>query len=247
MAERWIVAALRHRKFFSLEELNEAIRELLDKLNQRPSVKAKARGHTVRSLDKPALKPLPGAFRSERMVAGQRQHRLSRGVRRELLQRAVQPGAGMVEIRSTPTTVEIFHKGSAWRRICARAARADRHHRRASAKSSSGASGMDALADGALGRTIGPHTARLFERIMDDKPHPEMGYRGCLGIIRLAEVLAQRVEAAAERRLLTGACRYQSVESILKNSLDQQPLVDTDLPPAPPPPHDNIRGAEYFE
>ena len=97
--------------------------------------------------------------------------------------------------------------------------------------------------------TIGPNTARLFERIMNDKPHPEMGYRGCLGIIRLAgKYSPQRVEAAAERALLTGACRYQSVESILKNSLDQQPLPSSSPPPSPPPPpHDNIRGAEYFE
>ena len=74
-------------------------------------------------------------------------------------------------------------------------------------------------------QTIGPHTAQLFERMMADKPHPEMGYRGCLGIIRLAGKYSHaRMEAAAERALLTGACRYRSIESILKNSLDQQPL-----------------------
>jgi len=57
---------------------------------------------------------------------------------------------------------------------------------------------------------------------------------------------AARMEAAADRALLTGACRYQSVKSILKNSLDQQPLsASPSLPP--PPAHDNIRGAEYFE
>jgi hypothetical protein len=74
-----------------------------------------------------------------------------------------------------------------------------------------------------------------------------MGYRSCLGIIRLADQYsAVRVEAAAERAFLTGACRYQSVKSILKNSLDALPAA---APPAssPPPPHDNIRGAEYFE
>jgi hypothetical protein len=81
---------------------------------------------------------------------------------------------------------------------------------------------------------------------MGDKPHPEMGYRSCLGIIRLADKYSgQRVEAAAERALLTGACRYKSVESILRNSLDQVPL--TSPPPAATPPHDNIRGSEYFE
>jgi hypothetical protein len=96
--------------------------------------------------------------------------------------------------------------------------------------------------------SVGPHTARLFERIFADKPHPEMGYRGCLGIIRLAgKYSPARVEAAAERALITGACRYQSVKSILKNALDQQPLGPAPLPPTRPSPHDNIRGAEYFE
>jgi hypothetical protein len=69
----------------------------------------------------------------------------------------------------------------------------------------------------------------------------------CLGFIRLAEKYsAQRVEAAAERALLTGACRYKSVESILKNSLDQAPQPSSAPAPATPP-HDNIRGPEYFE
>jgi len=96
-------------------------------------------------------------------------------------------------------------------------------------------------------QTIGPHTARLFERILAHKPHPEMGYRSCLGIIRLADQYSPaRVEAAAERALLTGACRYQSVKSILKNSLDVIPQ-STPPPSSPPPPHDNILGAEYFE
>jgi transposase len=96
-------------------------------------------------------------------------------------------------------------------------------------------------------RSIGPNTAQLFERILNEKPHPEMGYRSCLGIIRLAQQYsAQRVEAAAERALLAGACRYQSVKSILKNSLDVLPLSPP--PPSPTPlTHDNIRGAEYFE
>jgi len=82
--------------------------------------------------------------------------------------------------------------------------------------------------------TIGPFTARLFERILADKPHPEMGYRGCLGIIRLAaQYSVERMEAAAERALLTGACRYQSVKSILENALDQQLLGDADIAAQP--------------
>jgi transposase len=94
---------------------------------------------------------------------------------------------------------------------------------------------------------IGPNTAKLFEQILAEKPHPEMGYRSCLGIIRLAEEYSvARMEAAADRAIRTGACRYQSVKSILKNSLDQQPLPEPSPLPLPPS-HDNIRGAEYFE
>jgi len=97
-------------------------------------------------------------------------------------------------------------------------------------------------------QTIGPYTAQLFERMMSDKPHPEMGYGGCLGVIRLAGKYSHaRVEAAAERALLTGACRYRSIESILKNALGPAALAIVFGAAAPTSPHDNIRGAEYFE
>jgi len=60
VAQRWIVAALRHHKFFSLEELNVAIRELLTKLNNRPFRKRDgSRASVFVAIDKPALKPLP--------------------------------------------------------------------------------------------------------------------------------------------------------------------------------------------
>ncbi|MGA7927785.1 MAG: hypothetical protein WCA20_17570 [Candidatus Sulfotelmatobacter sp.] len=94
-------------------------------------------------------------------------------------------------------------------------------------------------------RSIGPNTAQLFERILNEKPHPEMGYRSCLGIIRLAQQYStQRMEAAAERALLAQACRYQSVKSILKNSLDVVPLSPPQ-PGSPPLTHENVRGGEY--
>jgi transposase len=153
----------------------------------------------------------------------------------------------LVEIRSTPTTVEILHKGA---RVASHLrsrgrgqAVTNEEHRPKSHRAHLEwtPSRMVHWAE-----SIGPNTARLFERIMNDWPHPEMGYRGCLGIIRLAgKYSTQRVEAAAERALLTGACRYKSVESILKNSLDQVP--PSSPPPATTPPHDNIRGSEYFE
>jgi Tol biopolymer transport system component len=78
-------------------------------------------------------------------------------------------------------------------------------------------------------------------------PTRRWGYRSCLGLIRLAgHYSSARMEAAAERALATGACRYQSVKSILKNCLDAVPPT-TPPPSSPPPPHDHIRGAEYFD
>ena len=187
------------------------------------------------------------AVRSERVVARPRQHRLPRGFDANLYSVPYNLVHELVEIRSTPTTVEILHKGT---RVAShlrsrgrgQAVTNDEHRPKSHrAHLEWTPSRMVHWAE-----TIGPNTARLFERIMNDKPHPEMGYRGCLGIIRLAEKYsAQRVEAASERALLTGACRYKSVESILKNSLDQVP--PSSPPPASTPPHDNIRGSEYFE
>jgi transposase len=98
----------------------------------------------------------------------------------------------------------------------------------------------------AWARTVGPRTAEVVEKILEAFPHPEMGYRSCLGIIRLGQRYpAQRVEAAAERALAAGAVSYKSLDSILRHRLDQQPLD----PPAARPlaGHDNIRGAAYFE
>ena len=94
---------------------------------------------------------------------------------------------------------------------------------------------------------IGPHTAQLFQRILEDKPHPEMGYRSCLGIIRLSTLYSPtRTEAAGELALRTGACRYHSIKSILQTGLDQQPKLNPTSPPTPPTPHDNVRGPQYF-
>ena len=227
VAQRWIVAALRHHKFFSLDELNAAIRELLAKLNHRPFRKRDGtRASVFAAIDKPALRPLPGrALRSERVVARPRQHRLPRELRCQLYSVPYNLVHELVEIRSTPTTVEILHKGA---RVASHLRSRGRgqtttneEHRPKSHRAH-----LEWTPSRMVhwAQTIGPNTARLFERIMDDKPHPEMGYRGCLGIIRLAEKYSpQRVDAAAERALLTGACRYKSIESILKNSLDQAP------------------------
>jgi transposase len=249
VAQRWIVAALRHHKFFSLEELNLAIRELLTKLNNRPFRKRDgSRASVFAAIDKPALKPLPTEpFDLSEWSRARVNIDYHVSFDSNLYSVPYSLVHELVEIRSTPTTVEILHKGA---RVASHLrsrgrgqAVTNEEHRPKSHRAHLEwtPSRMVHWAE-----SIGPNTAQLFERIMNDWPHPEMGYRGCLGIIRLAgKYSTQRVEAAAERALLTGACRYKSVESILRNSLDQVPPSSS--PPSTTPPHDNIRGAEYFE
>jgi len=252
VTQRWIVAALRHHKFFSLEEANQAIRELLERLNHRPFRKREgSRASVFEALDKPALKPLPSeSFDMSEWSKAKVNIDYHVAFDANLYSVPYNLVHETVEIRATPTTVEILHKGvrvASHVRSRSRGKAITNHEHRPKSHQAHLEWPPSRMLDWA--QTIGPNTAQLFERIMADKPHPEMGYRACLGLIRLAgKYSPARMEAAAERAVLTGACRYRSVESILKNSLDQQPLPGSGSTSPPlPPPHDNIRGAEYFE
>lgn len=92
----------------------------------------------------------------------------------------------------------------------------------------------------------GPATAGLAEAVIAARPRPEQGYRAALGIIRLARRYgADRLEAACARALHLRSCSCRSVESILRHSLDRQPLPGTQAPAAPHPAHGNVRGPGY--
>jgi transposase len=93
----------------------------------------------------------------------------------------------------------------------------------------------------------GPATAGLVEAVIAARPHPEQGYRAALGIIWLARRYgAERLEAACARALHLRSYSYHSVESILRHSLDRQPLPGAQAPPAPQPRHGNVRGSGYY-
>jgi len=250
VAERWIIAALRHRTFFRLEDLNHAIRELLEKLNHRRFKKRDgSRASVFENIEHAAMLPLP----AEPFDMSQWSHARVNidyhiAFDHNFYSVPYRLTEEPVEVRSTPTTVEIFHKGE---RVAShpRGRGRDQAITQSEHRPKSHQAHLEWTPTRMVhwAEQIGPNTARLIERILSDKPHPEMGYRSCLGIIRLAErYSANRMEAAALRALESNACRFKSVESILKNSLDQQPF--TQLPSLPPPPpHDNIRGGEYFE
>ena len=252
IAQRWIVAALRHHRFHSLIALNEAIAGLLTRLNERPFRKCEgSRRSWFENIDRPALRPLP----AERFVLEDWKiatvnidyhvafdhclYSVPYHLTRE-----------KVDVRATATTVEIFHRGE---RVASHVRLSGMTNQSSTLpehqpKSHRAHNEWPPSRIIAWAGSVGPFTAQLVEKILAGKPHPEMGYRACLGIIRLGgRYTPARLEAAAERALLCGAISYKRVESMLKRGLDQLP-VDTpeSTPSGPPRKHGNIRGSEYF-
>ena len=95
--------------------------------------------------------------------------------------------------------------------------------------------------------SIGSETATLVAAILADRPHPEQGYRSCLGILRLAKQYgAERLEAACKRGVAVNARSYRHVQSILKHGLDRLPLYDDESQTRLPLEHENVRGGDYY-
>ncbi len=251
LVQRWIVAALRHRKFFCLEELNRAIQELLERLNQRPFRKREgSRASLFAALDRPALRPLPaqryefGEWMTARVNIDYhiQADRHFYSVPYALVHQ-------LVEVRLTASTVEILQAGV---RVASharsfepyRATTLTEHRPKSHQKHLEWTPSR--LVE--WGRTVGPATAQLMETILAHKPHPEMGYRSCLGILRLAgEYPHDRVEAAAQRAVRLNAASYQSLKSILEKQLDRLPVPSLASSTPSTPPHGNLRGAGYFD
>lgn len=251
VVQRWIVMRLRHQRFFSVAAANEAIGELLTYLNNRPFRKRRdeSRASLFAKLDRPALQPLP-AERYDLSHWAQARVNIDYHVAFDGNWYSVPYTltGEAVEVRSTPLTVEIFHRG---KRVASHLRGRDRnksvtqHEHRPRSHQAHLEWPPSRMVQWA--GQVGSHTAQLVERMLNDKPHPEMGYRACLGIIRLAAKYSPaRMENAAERAVLTGAVSYKSVKSILQNGLDSQNSV---LPPPPriSPEHENLRGPEYFQ
>jgi transposase len=250
LVERWILAALRRRTFFSLGEVNAAIAELLGRLNERPFRKREGSRRTLfESLDRPALKPLP----AERYQYGEwktARVNIDYHVEFDLHWYSVpyQLTQQEVEIRATASTVEVFHQGV---RVASHArSPAPHHHTTTHAhRPRAHQRHLEWTPSRVIewSAKIGPATAQVVERILGGNRHPEQGFRSCLGIIRLGDKYPHtRVEAAARRAATLNVCTYQSLKAILKNNLDGQapePAPD----PQPPIDHPNLRGPNYYD
>lgn len=248
VAQRWILAKIRNQTFFSLAELNERIAELVRELNERRMrVYGASRRELFERLDKPALGPLPEA----RFVPCEwKTARVNIDYHVEFDHHYYSvPSTLMrqdVDIRATATTVEIFLRGE---RVASHARSIVRgKHTTITAHMPKA---HQAHAEWSPSRilawtaTVGPATAKLAESILAARPHPEQGYRSCLGILRLSKAYGnERVEAACERAMTAGARSYRHVESILKHGLDR--LAPSEAESVRRPAHENIRGRGYY-
>jgi transposase len=248
--ERWIVGRLRNQRFYSLAALNEAIGTLLVRLNdQRPIRRlGVTRRQLLEELDRPRLKPLPVepyVFAEWRIRRVGIDYHVD--IDRHYYSVPYRFARQAVEARVTGRTIEVFAKGE---RIAAhlRSSSNGKHTTVREHMPSSHRRYADWTIDRIRGdaAAIGPASAALCELILEQRSHPEQGFRACLGIVRLVKAFgAQRVEAAAARALDIGARTYGSVKSILDNNLDrytaQQRGADgvTIL-------HPNIRGSRYY-
>ncbi len=247
-AERWILAPLRNRVFHSIAQANRAIEEHLVWLNDRRMRGMDAsRAELFADVDRPAMGPLP---EHPYEFATWREARVNIDYHVEIDGHYYSVPYHLVrekvDVRLTKGTVEICHRGkrvaSHPRSFSRGKATTTDDHRPAAHK---------AYLEWTPSRIVswanetGPATAKLVDGIMRSKPHPEMGYRSCLGIIRLSGKYGpERVEAASQRALSASAFSYQSVKSILKSGLDRIDDGDDERPPIPP--HDNLRGPDYY-
>ncbi len=251
VAQRFILARLRNRTFFSLDEINAALREELELLNNRPMKDhgGKTRRQRFEEVDKPYAQPLPAEpFRISRikldvLVAPNyhiryEDHHYS--VPHHLVGRRV-------KVYQMGQVIEIYHDNV---HVC-------RHQL--------GRSNFDytttpqhmppshAFVKGwnrewfiAQANQTGPATADVVAAVMRARQHVEQGFNAAMGVLRLARVYGSaRLENACKRAVhYNAASSFKSIKSILEQNLDSQSLQ-----PQPQPPvivHQNIRGPQYY-
>jgi len=248
VAQRWILATLRNRTFFSLEELNQAIGEKLEVLNNRPMKRlGVSRRELFERLDRPALKPLPyGRYELGEWKTCKVNIDYHVEVEHNFYSVPHQLREEKCEARFTTRTVEVYFRNrrvAVHQRLRGRGLHSTipehmpRSHREHAEWTSSR---LIRWAERA-----GPATGQLVEEIMRRRPHPEQGFRACLGVMRLGRRHGpERLEAACTRALALGSYSYQTVKNTLSSGMDR--LQFDQEPSVPTPHHENIRGADYY-
>jgi len=249
VVERWILAALRNHTFFSLGELNVRIKELLERLNNRPFRKLPgSRCSQFEAIDRPALTSLPA---THYIYADWKKVRVNIDYHVEVDKHYYSVPYTLVkqqlDARYTETTVECYHRNQ---RVAShpRSRKVGQHTTQRAHMPEShqqyGDWSPERLVNWA--RQYGSGTAEIITQLLQSRHHPVQAYRSCLGVLRLGKTYGdERLEAACQRALVLGTCRYKSIDSILKHGLDQhRESLESDSPV--PENHDNIRGPSYY-
>ncbi len=251
LVERWILARLRHQTFFSLAALNREIRQLLTRLNDKPLQQlAVSRRELYERVDRPALKPLPLAryvFSRWKKVRVSIDYHVE--FQRHYYSVPYQLVRKQLDLRATSETIECFHRGQ---RVASH--RRNRNKGRHTTIREHMPRAHQQYLDWTPKRLVrwatktGGATEGVVEAILASRPHPQQGFRSCLGLLRLGKRYSpQRLEAACRRALAIGSASYKSVQSILKTGLDEQALLPLTTTETPVIEHPNIRGTLYYE
>jgi transposase len=252
LVQRWILAALRNQTLFSLVELNQAIRPLLERLNRKAFKKLPgSRLSAFEELEKPLLKPLPAQRFEVAELHKARVHGLDYHV--ELLGHYYSVPYSLVgkevELRYTATTVEVLYQS---RRIAshARSFARGKHTTLPEHLAPDHAKYLEWTPEriASWAAKKGDHVQAMVQAIMSSRDYPVQGFRASLGLLRLDRTYGpERLDAACRRALHFGTVGYGSVEHILKAGLEVQPLSPRGADATPPSPaHENVRGGDYY-
>lgn len=250
VVQRWILARLRHEVFFSLEALNARIRDLTNELNARPMRRlgGQTRCELFARYDRPALLPLPEA-RFE--YAEWKQATVNVDYHVELDRHWYSVPHPLVhkrvELRATASTVEVLHGGQRvashvrshvpYRHTTDPAHMPEAHRRHFR--------GADAVLGWAS--SVGPMTEAMVQRLLEQNPIREVGWRSARGLQRVGERYgAERTELACTRALALGARSYKTVARILALGRERMPLPGEETPEEPTIHHENVRGPDYY-
>lgn len=247
IVERWVIAPLRKMVFHSFGELRQAVNAKLRELNERPFQKLSGnRRQLFEEVDRPVLRPLPnsryemGAWCDATVY---QDYHIS--IDRHFYSVPYRLIGERVSTRCTATTVEIYHKGN---RVAIHR-RSDQPGRATTAqehRAPQHAAVIEMNCDKFLekARKIGPFCEEMLRRTMDHFPHPEMGFRSCAGIIRLAKDYGpERTENACCRCLSMDLTGYKPLRNTLQNNLEDKPAEYRE-PNSPN--HRNVRGPNQF-
>lgn len=249
VVQRWILARLRNRTFHTLGELNLAIAELLDSVNSRDSRHLKrSREQLFLELEKPCLKLLPA---TRYTVAHWKKVKPNIDYHVDVFDHLYSVPFALrgeeLEARVTSTTVELFLRGN---RVASHTRSFRPGHTTVGEHMPSS---HRAHAEWTPSRflhwagEVGPMAQTLVRAILEERPHPEMGYRSCLGILKLARKYGpERLELACGRAVRVRARSYRHIATMLEKGLESRPLRSDEATVAAPLLHENVRGRDYY-